>query len=395
MARGKATLDALIEKIIAGASGDDAQFAAFYEALRALPPFEGFVMDQPVSVVAFNYDGNTRRGVTAQCRGENGLEHVVAAADVTMPGESPCARNLAAYRKWLKLPADGPSIPASPPTVDGADDSPVELVVLGAKQKSARCRALKSGLDITVRIPAKWDPVPGEIVVLRPNKQWTYAGHPYMSGAIESSRVDASALGLVPLKLEAQGVWDPEKHYWGEANDPIEDWAKPIIIWGPRREFEMEQVLPGEDPEDLDTDPIIESNELIGRGDYKGGRKMLMDLCEADLRCLDAHSHLGLLEFNSLPRLALRHYEVGVRIGELSLGEGFIDSLPWGMINNRPFLRCLHGYGLCLWRLGGFEEAADIFNRMLWLNPTDNQGVRFSIDEVRSKTRWTHQDESF
>lgn len=27
------------------------------------------------------------------------------------------------------------------------------------------------------------------------------------------------------------------------------------------------------------------------------------------------------------------------------------------------------GFGLCLWRLGRFEEAAGIFDRMLWLNP--------------------------
>lgn len=53
-----------------------------------------------------------------------------------------------------------------------------------------------------------------------------------------------------------------------------------------------------------------------------------------------------------------------------------------GWINNRPFLRCMHGYGLCLWRLCRFEEAACIFDGMLWLNPSDNQGVRFVIDQV-------------
>ena len=55
------------------------------------------------------------------------------------------------------------------------------------------------------------------------------------------------ALGLVPLKLEERGMWDPAEHYWGEEGEPIEKWAKPIIAWGPRPEFEMEQVLPGAD----------------------------------------------------------------------------------------------------------------------------------------------------
>ena len=29
-----------------------------------------------------------------------------------------------------------------------------------------------------------------------------------------------------------------------------------------------------------------------------------------------------------------------------------------------------------------------IFDRMLWLNPSDNQGVRFLVEEVRTRTAW-------
>lgn len=71
-----------------------------------------------------------------------------------------------------------------------------------------------------------------------------------------------------------------------------------------------------------------------------------------------------------------------------SLGKKFNGVLNWGTIDNRPFLRCLHGYGLCLWRLGRFDEAFSIFNRILWLNPSDNQGVRFLLDGVRAKSAW-------
>jgi hypothetical protein len=60
----------------------------------------------------------------------------------------------------------------------------------------------------------------------------------------------------------------------------------------------------------------------------------------------------------------------------------------WHFIDNRPFLRCMHGYGLCLWRLGCFDEAERVFDRMLWLNPSDNQGVRFLIDDVKAKIAW-------
>jgi tetratricopeptide (TPR) repeat protein len=169
---------------------------------------------------------------------------------------------------------------------------------------------------------------------------------------------------------------------------PLADWAKPIIAWGPRPEFEMEQVLPGWDSEDPFSDPIGESNDLRDSGDGAGAYMLLMDLCQVDLRCLDAHAHLGNFIFDYRPKQAVRHYEAGVRIGELSLGESFDGLLPWGWIDNRPFLRRMHGFGLCLWRLGRFEEAARIFDRMLWLNPSDNQGVRLLIGDVRAGTTW-------
>lgn len=186
-------------------------------------------------------------------------------------------------------------------------------------------------------------------------------------------------------------MWNPDEHYWGEEGEPIEEWAKPIIARGPRPEFVMKQVLPGSDPEDFDSDPILESIELEAAGDRDGARRILMELCQADLRCLDAHAHLGNLDFS--PKDAIRHFEVGVRIGELSLGTDFAGLLPWGSINNRPFLRCLNGFGLCLWRLNRFAEAERVFDRMLWLNPADNQGVRFLIDEVRARKPWTDDGE--
>jgi len=183
-------------------------------------------------------------------------------------------------------------------------------------------------------------------------------------------------------------MWNPEEHYWGEEEDPIEECAKPIIANGPRPEFEMEQVVPGTDPDDPFSDPITEAADLKNAGDSLAAQPILMELCEADLRCLDAHAHLGNLVFDSRPKDAIRHYEVGVRIGELSLGGGFDGVLSWGDIDNRPFLRCMHGYGLCLWRLGRFDEALRVFERMLWLNRSDNQGVRFLTEAVQERTAW-------
>ena len=118
-----------------------------------------------------------------------------------------------------------------------------------------------------------------------------------------------------------------------------------------------------------------------------------METLGADLRCIDAHAHLGNLVFDRSPERALVHYEIGMRIGELSLPAGFDGLLEWGQIYNRPFLRCLHGYALCLWRLERIADAQRVFERILSLNPNDNQGVRFCWEDVRSGRSWKETQE--
>ncbi len=157
----------------------------------------------------------------------------------------------------------------------------------------------------------------------------------------------------------------------------------------PRASFEMDPIAWGAFPgTDADSDPMGDAAELAEAGDREGARKVLMELLCTDLRCIDAHAHLGNLEFDRSPKRAIIHYEVGIRIAELSLPSGFDGVLIWGHIYNRPFLRCLHGFGLCLWRLGNLEDAQRVFERILSLNPNDNQGVRACWDDVRHGRSW-------
>jgi hypothetical protein len=209
--------------------------------------------------------------------------------------------------------------------------------------------------------------------------------------ATKARRLEPNAWlkALVPLELYPQGDWDPAEEYWGEPGEPIEAWAKPIIKRGPRPMYEMEQVLPGVNPEDFDSDPIMKANELRDQGKMARAKKLLERLLVKDMRCLDAHAHLGNMAFDEQARTALDHYQRGVLIGELSLGGKFEGVLPWGMIDNRPFLRCLNGLGLCLWRLERFEEAEGVFVRLLWMSPSDNLGIRFLLPQVRAKKPWT------
>ncbi|HPG02455.1 MAG TPA: tetratricopeptide repeat protein [Beijerinckiaceae bacterium] len=54
----------------------------------------------------------------------------------------------------------------------------------------------------------------------------------------------------------------------------------------------------------------------------------------------------------------------------------------WGSLSNRDPLRCMHGYALCCEELGDKVGALMMFQRILALNPNDNQGVRFQIPHL-------------
>jgi hypothetical protein len=282
-----AALDAIIDELTAEAHSDDERIWNFQQAFQkhVSLPCDGFVIGEPVKLVSFHYDGNQRRGMTATCRRSDGREYEVAASEILVPKHTGGSRYLGAYRHWLGLVPYALDEKATRRTAISGErarsitlPNPLELIVLSVKQTTARCRPLQSNQTITLRAGHIWDVIPGEIAVVRPRKQWNYAGTAYLSGCIESTRIDASAFGRVPRKLEDRGNWDPAEEYWGEQGEPIEKWAKPIIARGPRRQFEMQQVLPGVVPDDPFSDPITESNDRKDAGDAQGARNILMEL---------------------------------------------------------------------------------------------------------------------
>ncbi len=391
------TPDAPFAHIVAGAKTEDQQLRALEAAAQREVSFptDALVIGEPVTAAAITYSGHPRAGLTLWgSRGDRPFN--VSLADVAFPPGTAGAQFVSLYRAWLGFEAhsSAPEVanatPATRHSVTGdeiAVGTPVDLVVLACKSNALRCRPLGTAREVTLRATVR-DAVPGRIVTVMPTKEWTQARHAYLAGNVLSIRADVEALGLPPLALHQLGEWDPKTEYWGEEGDPIEDWAKPIIARGKRPMFEMERVLPGANPADFDSDPIVLASELNAAGDRAGAREVLMTLLAQDLRCLDAHAHLGNFAFDRSPAEAQRHYEMGTRIGALSLGRTFDGALAWGLVDNRPFLRCLHGVGLCAWRLGNTREAAAVFRKMLWLNPTDNQGARFNLAALEAGKTW-------
>jgi tetratricopeptide (TPR) repeat protein len=277
-----------------------------------------------------------------------------------------------------------------------ASEESLELVALVVKRNAIRAKYVATGEAVTFRPLGgiRWD-VEGEILAVKPSKAWKHGRTQYLSGTILWRRLDIGALGLVPLELHRIGTWDPADEYWAEEYSPIEECLKPVIAVGPRPMFEMEQSLPGGYENGGDYDPICDAVELRESGDYEGADRIMETLLIKDLRCIDAHAHLGNWSFALGSPLdiekAKRHYEVGMSIAALTLGRDFDGVLLWSHIDNRPYLRCLHGFGLCQWRLGDFAGARETFTRLLWLNPRDNQGARGLVEDVEKGLPWSEE----
>lgn len=104
---------------------------------------------------------------------------------------------------------------------------------------------------------------------------------------------------------------------------------------------------------------------------------------------LDAIHHLAIvLSQRGLPDRACDLWEQAVRIGRKALPKDFQigkDRLEWGWLDNRPFLRCVHGLALARYGMGETEDGLKLFLDLLSLNPGDNQGVRAMAQEALFK----------
>lgn len=65
----------------------------------------------------------------------------------------------------------------------------------------------------------------------------------------------------------------------------------------------------------------------------------------------------------------------------------------WDAPHDRTLLRALHGLALVSYRRGDTKDAKKRFDDLLKLNPKDNTGARFLLEDIRKgRTRWDKQD---
>jgi len=208
----------------------------------------------------------------------------------------------------LSLPIEQPAPDSSPQRADAA--------VLKINRQSARVRILGEDGHLTFRSSEVLDVVPGHIVTLVIDKRWIWRGDAYASGKIENPRIDLNQLGLLPLPLDGGALEDLRSHYEPYRRpDPYAPlWRK--LTAKRRPAFEMDPIawgqFPGADPED---NPTCDAAELRDAGDIEGAYDLLMDTLLKDLRCIDAHAHLGNLEFERRPTFLLERRATGSVLG--------------------------------------------------------------------------------
>ncbi len=98
---------------------------------------------------------------------------------------------------------------------------------------------------------------------------------------------------------------------------------------------------------------------------------------------LDSYLHLGLLKLEQGDwiegiSLITRAYFLAKEAIPSSFMIGR-DRIPWIVLENRPFLRVFTTYGIEMLNNNMIAKAIDVFEDVIFYNPTDNQGVRYLL----------------
>jgi len=137
-----------------------------------------------------------------------------------------------------------------------------------------------------------------------------------------------------------------------------------------------------------DSEPFERALDSFRDGYYDDAEAMFREFIRTYPYHIDSYHHLGIIETEyGHPERALKYFETGYRIGLFSLPKNLSGTLPWICMENRPFLRAAHGYGLALEGKRRHVEAVEVYEQILALNPNDNQGVRYLLPSLYLKAQ--------
>lgn len=96
-----------------------------------------------------------------------------------------------------------------------------------------------------------------------------------------------------------------------------------------------------------------------------------------DADCIEAFEFLG--QDEEVVPIAMAYFEKGIEIGRRLYGSAYRKTHPgefWLHHETRPFMRCLSFNALYLYQLGRKQESIAMYEEIIRLNPSDNQGIR-------------------
>lgn len=144
-------------------------------------------------------------------------------------------------------------------------------------------------------------------------------------------------------------------------------------------------ITPGPSPPPAPATPLEEAEEMmysIWETNDPGERAQIaMKAIELSMDCVDAWVYLADEVTDDLHD-AIKCANTGVLAGERVLGPEVFEEYEgdfWGYVKTRPYMRALITLAGYLWMAECYDEAADIYRKMLRLNPGDNQGVRYIV----------------
>ena len=265
-----------------------------------------------------------------------------------------------------------------------------ELLVIKKLDSGLRTKELSSGETFSIKSGDAYKIGDLETITFDVEKEWTFKKQNYITGNILKHEFILSNIEVEGLDYESDGIWDPFEMFEDDAEEYFADYIKE----GYRESFIFADYSgygfynPGEDP-------ISDAVELKEQGEWEKAYKKLATLWEDYPQCIDALVHIGNMRFEGKRNLeeAYHCYQTAGHIEKKKMPKDMDGIFLWGCIENRPYLRALHGLCLMLWRREKFDEALTTANKILRTSPTDELGTRFCIENIKNREEWTDEEE--
>ncbi len=260
------------------------------------------------------------------------------------------------------------------------------LLVLKLTNTGFRARDLDSNEMVSVKTSVSLDTIELNTLEFSVSKEWMFKKNKYLSGTVNSSRFVIENIDAPGHEYDIEGLWDPRDSFGDEAEQYFPEYLAEGL-----RDYYVFKDYTGYGFYRKDEDPV---SDAVEADTWEERYNILTKLWEDYPQCIDALVHIGNLHLDSRYRLpnALNCYKTSVHIAEKNLPEDFDGVVLWECLENRPYLRALHGLCLTYWKMKEFEDARKVAEKMMRLCPGDNIGIRGIIGPITDHEEWREED---